>query len=292
MAEKKAVALGLFDGVHLGHRAVISRPVSMAAQGLVPGVFTFRNTTLAYKQGRSIEYIYTDSYKERLVRRLGISEVFSEDFRELRELSGEEFARDILSRRLDAACVVCGTDFRFGRNASCGINELAELGKKYGFAAEVADDVIADGENISSKRIRALLREGSPEKAALLLGEKYTVSGETVYGNQIGRTIDFPTVNQLFEEGQLVPKCGVYSSSVAIDGTEYRAVTNIGVKPTIAGERSPLAETHILGFSGDLYGRYLEVRLNSFIRPEQKFSSLEELRSQIQQDISFAEKDI
>ncbi|MBQ6180783.1 MAG: riboflavin biosynthesis protein RibF [Ruminococcus sp.] len=283
--KKTAVALGLFDGVHLGHRAVISRPAEMASGGLVPTVFTFRNTSLSFKQGRRIEYIYTDSYKERLIRSLGIEDVISEDFSSLKDLSGEDFAGRILSERLCASCVVCGRDFRFGRNASCGITELAELGKRFGFTAELAEDVTADGENVSSNRIRELLSNGRPEKAAQLLGAEYTIYGKAVHGKQIGRTIDFPTVNQLFEAEQLVPLYGVYASAVNIDGREYRAVTNIGVKPTIEGERAPLAETHILGFTGDLYGETLEIRIKRFIRSERKFSSLDELKAQISADI-------
>ena len=290
--QKRAVALGLFDGVHLGHRAVIKKPAELKENGFIPAVFTFDNTSLVRKQGRSIEYIYTDSYKHRLIRSLGIEEVFSEDFQSLKSLSGEEFAKNILAGKLRAAHVFCGRDFRFGRNASCGIDELSELGEKYGFTAVLADDVKADGENISSCRIRELLTEGLPDKAEELLGEPYTVSGEAVYGNQIGRTIDFPTVNQLFADGQLVPRFGVYSAELILDGQQYRAVTNIGVKPTIAGERSPLAETHILGYSGDLYGTYLEIRIRRFIRSERKFSSLDELKAQITEDIRTAETDI
>ncbi|MBQ3948511.1 MAG: riboflavin biosynthesis protein RibF, partial [Ruminococcus sp.] len=133
MEQKRAVALGLFDGVHLGHRAVIKKPAELKENGFIPAVFTFDNTSLVRKQGRSIEYIYTDSYKHRLIRSLGIEEVFSEDFQSLKSLSGEEFAEEILCRQMRAAHVCCGNDFRFGKNAACGAQELIGFGKRFGF---------------------------------------------------------------------------------------------------------------------------------------------------------------
>lgn len=281
---KRAVALGIFDGVHLGHRAVMK----MTENNGIPAVFTFNNTSLRTKQGRMIEYIYTDVQKAAIIGSLGIKEIFSEDFSGLRDMSGEEFAREILAKRLNASSVSCGGDFRFGYRASCGIAELSELGRKYGFSVKIAEDVTVDGEIVSSNNIRRLLKDGDPERASRLLGGYYIVSGEIVHGRQIGRTLDFPTVNQLFCEGQLVPKFGVYASSVLIDARHYESVTNIGVKPTVGGEQAPLAETHIIGFSGDLYGRSLNVELRSFIRPEMRFDSLDELKEQIARDASYS----
>lgn len=280
---KKSVALGIFDGVHLGHRAVMK----MTENSGVPAVFTFNNTSLHAKQGRSIEYIYTDEQKAALIRSLGIRKIFSRNFSDIRDMSGSEFAKNIIVRKLGADSVACGRDFRFGRNASCGINELVVLGREYGFEVRVAEDVLCNGSPVSSGRIRSLLSQGDVTAAAELLGRSYMISGRIVHGRQIGRTLDFPTVNQLFSEGQLVPRFGVYASSVIIDRRHYESVTNIGVKPTIEGERSPLAETHIIGFSGDLYGRELDVELRGFIRPEVKFNSLDELKEQISQDISY-----
>lgn len=282
--KKRAVALGIFDGVHLGHRAVMK----LTENDVIPAVFTFNNTSLHTKQGRIIEYIYTDEQKAALIRDLGISDIFSESFSDIRDMSGSEFAENIIAGKLEASSVACGRDFRFGRDASCGINELAELGKKYGFEVRVAEDILYGGKAVSSGRIRSLLSEGDVTEAAKLLGRSYMISGEIVHGKQIGRTLDFPTVNQLFAPGQLVPKFGVYASSVLIDRRHYESVTNIGVKPTIEGERSPLAETHIIGFTGDLYGRDIDVELRGFIRPEKKFNSLEELKEQISQDISYS----
>lgn len=282
--KKRAVALGIFDGVHLGHRAVMK----LTENDVIPAVFTFNNTSLHTKQGRIIEYIYTDEQKASLIRDLGISDIFSENFSDIRDMTGSEFAENIIAGKLNAASVACGRDFRFGRDASCGINELAELGRKYGFEVRVAEDILYGGKAVSSGRIRSLLSEGDVTEAAKLLGRSYMISGEIVHGKQIGRTLDFPTVNQLFAPGQLVPKFGVYASSVLIDRRHYESVTNIGVKPTIEGERSPLAETHIIGFTGDLYGRDIDVELRGFIRPEVRFDSLDQLKEQISRDISYS----
>lgn len=281
---KRAVALGIFDGVHLGHRAVMK----LTENSGIPAVFTFNNTSLHTKQGRMIEYIYADEQKAALIREQGIKDILSEDFSDICDMTGSEFAENILVGKLNASSVACGRDFRFGRDASCGINELAALGRKYGFEVRVAEDVLYGGRAVSSGRIRSLLSEGNVTKAAELLGRSYMISGEIVHGRQIGRTLDFPTVNQLFAPGQLVPKFGAYASSVLIGRRHYESVTNIGVKPTIEGERSPLAETHIIGFTGDLYGRDLDVELRGFIRPEVRFDSLEELKEQISQDVSYS----
>lgn len=286
--QKTAVALGLFDGVHLGHLAVISKAVNMKEYGLIPSVFTFFTDTVKHKQGRSVEYIYSAGYKDKLIRSAGIEKILSVEFSQLKDLSGDEFIKRILLDELNAGYVVCGNDFRFGKNASCGFEQLVEFGKKYGFTAEAAEDVTEYGERVSSCSIRNFLKSGNIAKANELLGKNYTVSGNVMDGNHLGRTISFPTINQHFQYGQLVPSYGVYSGTAEINGIRYRTVTNIGTKPTVEGERSPLAETHILGFSGDIYGEYIEVELHSFIRPERKFGSLDELKMQIEADIQKA----
>jgi riboflavin kinase/FMN adenylyltransferase len=295
MAEKtsRAVALGLFDGVHRGHREVISFPVKLEEKGMIPSVFTFSSDTVGEKQGRRIEYIYTDSQKEIILKSLGIRDVFSENFNALKDLSGEEFVTEILIGKIHADYVVCGHDFRFGKSASCGIDELAEYGRKFGFGVEVVRDVSLNGENISSNKIRSLLKDGEIAAANILLGADYRIDGEVVHGRQIGRTIDFPTVNQLFGENQLVPRKGVYRSVTAADGKVYNSITNIGVKPTVGDDIKPSAETHIIGYSGNLYGKNITVTLSEFVRDERKFNSVDELRTQIQNDINFVktEKD-
>ena len=287
-SKKTSVALGLFDGVHLGHRAVLSSACKQKQNGLVPSAYTFIPETACYKNSDVSGYIYGADTKLRLLGECGIEHTEFSPFDKVRGLSGEEFAEKVLRDGMNAGYVCCGSDFRFGNAASCGVEELKKYGKKYGFAVQVVEDVTLGGDIISSSSIRRLLRDGDIERANILLGNAYTISGIVADGNHIGRTIDFPTINQAFGAGQLVPAYGVYSGSTCIDGNIYRTVTNIGVKPTIEGERAPLAETHILGFSGDLYGKDMQVMLSGFIRPERKFGSLDELKAQIKADIQSA----
>lgn len=277
---KSAVALGLFDGVHLGHRAVLNIAVE---SGLVPSVFTFNPETVAVKS--SLGYIYNKKEKDRLLADCGIEQIYSVDFSDVCGMNGEEFVKNILIDRLNAGFVCCGNNFRFGKNASCGTAELRELGKKYSFEVKFADDVVYEGETVSSTAVRNMLLNGDTVRAWQFLGSPYIISKEVVHGAELGRTIGFPTINQVFSKGQLVPKFGVYASRVCIDGYYYRAMTNIGMKPTVNYDGIPLAETHIIDFSGDLYGRNINTEIMEFIRSEQKFDSVDELKRQIAEDM-------
>lgn len=278
--EKTAVALGLFDGIHEGHKLIMRKVRSHTVWGnTIPAVFTFRTESVKFKHGKPLEYIYTNEQKLHFLESDGIKYVLSPDFDKVQNMSGEEFAEKILKGIMNTDIVVCGENFRFGRDASCGIGELKSFGKKYGFHVSVA----SLGEDcFSSEKFRDILRNG---KISSLSNTEYVLYGKVVHGNQIGRTINFPTVNQLYAQGQLVPRFGVYSTVTLAEGKKYRSITNVGVKPTVEGERLPLAETHLLDFSGDLYGKDIEVKFGEFIRPERKFSSLDALRTQISEDI-------
>ncbi len=287
--KRTAVALGLFDGVHLGHRAVIDAALAQRGKGLSPAVFTFEPECALRKSGGSSGYIYTRTEKEILLyEQIGVDDIISPPFEHLCGFSGEEFAEEILGRQLRAAHVCCGDDFKFGKNAACGAQELIRFGKRFGFEVEVVGAVEYGGSVVSSSRIRELLLSGDIPAANELLGSAYFISAAVTDGNHIGRTIDFPTINQDFAEGQLVPRYGVYGTFTNIGGRIFPSVTNVGVKPTIEGVRKPLAETHIIGYKGDLYGKNIDVNFKSFIRPEMKFGSLDELKGQINADIASA----
>ncbi|WP_028517235.1 riboflavin biosynthesis protein RibF [Ruminococcus flavefaciens] len=288
-SKKTAVALGLFDGVHLGHRAVINAALAQRKNGLSASVFTFEPDCVLRKSGGASGYIYTKSEKEILLReQIGVDDIVSPLFESFCGLTGEEFAQEILCRQIGAAHVCCGNDFRFGKNAAWGAQELMEFGKRFGFEVEVVGAVEYGGSIVSSSRIRELLLNGDIASANELLDSAYFISAEVTDGNHIGRTIDFPTINQDFAEGQLVLRYGVYSTLTNVGGKVLPSVTNVGVKPTIEGVRRPLAETHIIGYSGDLYGKNVDVCFKSFIRPEMKFGSLDELKAQIKADIQAA----
>ena len=280
MAEiRTAAALGLFDGVHLGHRAVLRAAAEQSAKGLLPCVFTFPPLFAARKGGAG--YIYDDEEKNfMLTESCGIEKIFSHSFADICGMDGESFAREILRGEMNAAFVCCGGDFRFGIGASCGIRELRSFGEKYGFTVQAVDDVYCGGRRVSSTEIRLMLTAGDMEGADAFLGRPYTIMKNVSRGAQLGRTIGFPTANQVFGEGQLVPRFGAYASKAMINGKWYPSVTDIGRKPTVDYGGAPLAETYIHGFSGELYGSSLHVELLRFLRPEMRFGSVEELKRQ------------
>ena len=280
-SEKTAVALGYFDGLHAGHVFVIGCALE---QKLAPAVFTFNcDTTLPKFQ--SPEDIISFENKCEMLDKMGVKYLYAPDFAEVCGLSDEEFVSEILVKRLNAAFACCGRNFRFGKNA-CGTPErLAEIGAKYGIKVKIADDVCLDGEIISSTHIRELIRNGEIEAANRLLGYELTFSLPVVHGNELGRTISFPTINQFIPETNIIPRFGVYKSFVYIDGKNYRGITNIGVRPTVGDLKKAIMETHILGFDGDLYGRKIAVSLVKFLREERKFADLNELKKQISEDL-------
>ncbi|MDD7184631.1 MAG: riboflavin kinase [Ruminococcus sp.] len=285
MKSRTAVALGLFDGIHTGHRLILNKALSYPEY--MPAVFTFNTESIKFKHGKPFEFIYPNVRKLEIIRSMGFDYIESPDFDTLKNLEGEDFARKILVQKMNAGIVICGENFRFGKNASCNADNLHEFGEKYNFRTEVIKLAEKSGNTpVSSGIIRELLKQGRISELSEL-GFCYTVKNTVSEGNRIGRTINFPTINQHFADGQLVPKYGVYYSETIIDNMNYPSVTNIGVKPTVENNIKPLAETHILGYSGNLYGICAEVRLKNFIRSEKKFSSVDELKVQIAEDIKY-----
>ena len=284
---KTAAALGLFDGVHLGHRAVLRTAAEQEKNGLIPCAFTFPPESAANKGAAG--YIYSENEKNFILEHdCGIKRVFSPRFADICGMDGETFAKEILCGEMNAAFVCCGNDFRFGKAASCGVEELRRFGEKLGFTVKTVEDVFCDEERVSSTLIRELLAAGELERANKLLGQPYIIVKNVSRGAQLGRTIGFPTANQIFDEGQLVPRFGVYASKTYANGKWYPSITDIGMKPTVDYYGSPLAETYIHGFAGDLYGSPVQVMLCAFIRPEMKFGSVEELKKQISADTEYA----
>lgn len=279
-------ALGLFDGVHRGHRLVINNALSLAKElGVRSAVFTFRTDTVTSKghDGR-IEMILSDEEKRRHFENMGIDLIYSPAFDELKGMSAEEFVKDILVGLLGCKAVVCGSDFRFGKGAEGDCNTLELYGRIYGIDVRVCDKLSYKGEEVSSTVIRECIRSGRIEQANELLGYIFGLRLIVEHGRQLGRQWNFPTINQLIPRGQIMPKFGVYATRVIIGEEEKFGVTNIGVKPTLKAHDAPLAETYILDFSGDLYGKEIEILLDKFIRPEKGFDSIEDLKTQIGKD--------
>ena len=278
-----ALALGGFDGIHLGHVQVL-RAVTDTAW--TPAVFTFRDLIPAVKHTRQL--VSARQQADQLTD-LGIARLYLADFAQLHALTPEAFVREILHERLRARRVACGFNYRFGCHGAGDSDALKRLCATYGIETIVVPPVLLDGAPVSSTRIRTAVAAGEMELAARMLGRPYRIDFEVVHGRALGRTIGLPTINQPFPEAFVLPKFGVYAAAVTIDGRSYHAVTNIGVKPTV-GADGPLAETCIAGYHGDLYGKCVPVQLLRFLRPEQKFDSIERLRSQIVRDADTAER--
>lgn len=286
-----SVALGFFDGLHLGHKAVIAKAVSAQTNGLVPAVFTFRMDAKGPEKKPALGYeLITPDDKRMILAQWGVQAALCPDFSEFCSMEPEQFVQEILVRKLRASHVCCGRDFRFGRKAAAGIGELAALCRPLGIIVDPIEDVIVDGQRVSSTWIRALLGEGNVKKAAELLGRPFGYDFQVTEGKHLGRKLDFPTINQPIPPQFVTPCKGVYASAAYVQGHWQAAVTNVGLRPTVEHSTALNSETYICGFSGNLYGKRVPVRLLEFLRPEQKFHSIEALQNQIRQDAVQAEK--
>lgn len=280
-----AIALGKFDGIHIGHQMLIDGLKQEQQKGLQALVFTFGDAPTNVLQGTTQKQIYTYDERAYYFTTFGIDVLLEYPFtKEFSALTPVEFVERILVKRLGVKTIYIGEDFQFGKGRSGNVKLLTQMGETYGFVVHAIPKKTLHDNVVSSTLIREYL-ENDLHLANELLGTPYFIYGEVVHGNHLGNTIGFPTINQKVDSRKLVPNFGVYASCVTIDGVEYQAISNLGVKPTISGEHQLGLETHILDFDGDLYGRKLQTKLRSFIRPEQKFSDLEALKQQIEKDI-------
>lgn len=287
-SNKTAVALGVFDGIHRGHQAVIDKAISFKVKGLSPAVFTFNTKTVTTKGNGKLDVLISDELKNEMLEEMGIEYIYSPEFSQVKDLTAEEFVKKILVEKFNASVAVCGENFRFGKGAFAGSHELSEICKKYGIETVIVPYTTFNSKPISSSEIREHIKQGSMDMANFMLGYDFQFRLEVVHGNEIGKTLNFPTINQRFSSSQVVPRFGVYASMTKIGDKLYPSITNVGVKPTIGSEKSPLAETYIIDFEGNLYGEVLTVFLKKFIRPEQKFNGLDELKTQLAIDLKKA----
>lgn len=290
-SSETAVALGVFDGIHRGHQAVINYAVAFKDEGLTPAVFTFNTDTVTSKGNGQFDMLISDTLKMRKLSELGVQYIYSPEFSRIKDLTAHQFVEKVLKDKLNASVVVCGENFHFGKGAFCGSHDLATICEEYGIRTVIVPFTMYNGQPVSSTEIRRLIKEGNIDVADYLLGYDFHFDGEVIHGNAIGKTLSFPTINQHFEKRQVVPRFGVYASMAEIEGKLYPSITNIGIKPTIGSESVPLAETYIIDYDNDLYGKSVTVYLKRFIRPERKFSGLPELKGQLSEDVRKA-KDI
>lgn len=288
-AGASAVALGVFDGIHLGHRAILAAAVGEARRhGLVALACTFEPHPLEVLQpARAPLPLTTLEERLALIAETGIDATVIVAFTpEVAALEPETFVRDVLVGALKARDVVVGFNHRFGRGARGDAALLEALGPRLGFRAHVVAPLSVDGIPVSSSEVRQALQAGDLERAARLLGRPYSVEGEVVRGAGRGRTLGFPTANVKTHRPLPLP-AGVYACRAFLGADRYPAVINVGVRPTF-GETELLVEAHLLDFSGDLYGRRLRLAFLRRLREERKFPDVEALRRQIALDVAAA----
>ncbi len=275
------VALGTFDGVHKGHKAVISEAVNSDMQSMV---FIINRPVNSFKTSPMIT---TSQMQTEEIEKLGVDYLIKVDFEDICNLSPEEFISEILFKTLGAKKIVCGFNYRFGKGASGDTKLLEKLCEKYEMALTVVPAVFNENFAISSSRIRDCIECGRMKDAEDMLGRPFGFNFMVVDGDHLGRKLGFPTINQPFPEKFIIPKYGVYAATVTLQGERYSAVCNVGERPTV---RKSLvrAETYIMDFSGNLYGQNVHINLIKFLRPEKKFPSLDQLKKAIANDAKTA----
>lgn len=273
--KNSAVCIGKFDGLHRGHQSLIEEISHFSGCNKVLFTFAFPG----------VPYILSPEEKRTKAEKLGIDTYVECPFDEaLKEMTPKEFFEEILVRQCDAGVICVGDDFHFGKDRAGNVDILQNLAKEAGITCIVVKKKKMYDEIISSTRIREALAKGDLSLANELLGMPYMVQGEVVHGNEIGRTLDMPTANQIPDARKILPPFGVYASKVSFEEKQYYGVTNLGVKPTIPGENQVGAETCLLHFKGNLYGKNLQVELCRFLRGERKFAGLEQLMHQMEAD--------
>ena len=284
---KTAVAIGKFDGIHIGHRRLLEEILEKKREGLCACVFTFDPAPAVLFGLSDGKELTTKEEKRMLFKHMGVDILVEFPMNhETAAISPEAFAREILAERMQARFLAAGSDLSFGARGAGSASMLKDLGSELDFGVSIIDKVCLEGKEISSTYVRSCVEAGDMEQAEKLLGMPYHVIGTVVKGNQLGRTLGFPTLNLLPERNKLLPPKGVYYSQVCCGGKIYRAISNVGYKPTVTEEKVMGVESYLYNFKEDAYGREIEVYLLKFRRPEQRFENVEALGRQLEEDIA------
>ena len=285
MNSGRVIALGFFDGVHMGHASLLNMAKRRAAEkGLTPAVMSFDLHPDSLVAGKNVTLINSISDRREILSRCyGIEDVILCHFDEkMMHMPWDVFLEDFLVGQHGARHLVCGYDFRFGDKGYGNPERLREKCREMGIGCDVLPRFTMDDVTVSSTHIRSLLEQGNMTEAMRFLGHPHCISGEVVHGQKLGRTIGIPTANLFVPEGVLVPAFGVYATKVILPGGEEKlAVTNVGVRPTVGDSKEVTVEPWILDFSGDLYGQHIRVDFYHRLRREKKFSGLGELQQEI-----------
>ena len=285
LENKSAVALGKFDGIHLGHRRLLERVLEQKSQGLWTVVFTFDTSAASFFGGETKE-LSTREEKRAVFSRLGIDVLIEFPLnRGTAATEPAEFVARYLAEQMRTAYLCAGPDISFGKGGAVDYKLLSEYAGTCGYQVELIDKVRVDGEEVSSTRVRQAVREGDMEKVSVMLGAPYCVSGKVVHGRQLGRKLGMPTANILPDVRKLLPPNGVYYSRARLGDAVYRGISNVGCKPTVSDEKIMGVETYLYDFSGEVYDRDMTVELLAFRRAERTFESVEALRRQIEADV-------
>lgn len=289
--ESTVVALGNFDGVHVGHQQLIKNAVEFAhLQGLKSAVFTFSNHPRNLGKKDAVKSIQDADEKAEFIASFGIDYLFNIPFDDsIRHLSSEDFVDKILINRFKIKQAYCGFNYRFGFRAGGNPEKLLHYGIEKGFGLHILEPFKIDGIIVSSTEIRMAIEQGNMALANKYLGRNYVIKGEVLHGNQLGSKIGIPTANLSVPEGRVVPLYGVYVTNTYVDGEKYRSISNIGKKPTI-GEYDTNLESHILDFDKVIYGKEIKVEFLEFVRSEQCFDNIELLKEAIKKDCEIARK--
>ncbi len=289
--DKRVIALGFFDGVHLGHQALLRQAAERGkAQGLTPAVFTFDRSPREFVTGLPVPLLTTAAERRRTVETLfpGMEVLLAPFDRRMMTMPWEDFLT-LLEREFRARWLVAGHDFRFGHKNQGTASLLEQTAAARGLGCDVIPAVQLDGVTVSSTHIRALLERGEAEAAARFLGRPFAISGPVRHGKRLGSSrLDAPTVNLIPDSHQLIPAFGVYAALASVDGRSYPAVTNVGVRPTVDTDGGVTVESHLLVEAGELYGADCRVEFLKMLRPERRFDNLEALREQIARDAAAA----
>lgn len=282
-----AVAIGKFDGVHIGHRRLLEEILACRSKGMAACVFTFDPAPAVLFGQSDGRELTTKEEKRLLFERMNVDILIEFPLNmETADISPKAFAAEILAKQMNTRFIAAGNDLSFGAKGQGNAELLRKLGPELGFSVRTIDKVCLNGQPVSSTYVRSRVENGDLVTAEKLLGMPYMIADKVVHGRRIGRTLGFPTVNILPGESKLLPPNGVYYSSVRYNGRSYRAISNVGCKPTVTDERNMVVETFLYQFDREIYGENIEVYLHEFRRPEQKFDCVESLKKQLEQDIA------
>jgi riboflavin kinase/FMN adenylyltransferase len=281
-----AIALGNFDGIHIGHQQLIKNMITKAKTlGLKSSLLLFESHTKATIDSNKPKMITTNEQKFKIAEELGVDIIYMVKFDDkIMKLSADDFIKDIIIEKMNGKLVVAGFDYRFGYKALGNSDYLLELGKKYNINVEVLNPVYNDNKIISSTTIRELIISGNMIKVREILGRSYSIIGKVIHGKNRGNKLGFPTANIEANNNYVIPKEGVYITNVIIKGKRYLSATNIGYNPTF-NEGILKIETHILGFKETIYDEIIEIQFIEFLRGDMKFNNKDDLINQMKNDI-------